>query len=59
MTAMAAGIMSMSELRTLIAKLVIPPRTRAAFIWHWSRWRRQHQTAAAICHRKRTEYMQL
>jgi hypothetical protein len=51
--------MSMSELRTLIAKLVIPPRTRAAFVWHWSQWRRQHQTAAATSHRKRTEYVQL
>jgi hypothetical protein len=57
MTVATMGIMSMSELRTLIAKLVIPPRTRAAFVWHWSRWRRRHQDGAAICHRK--QYTQL
>jgi hypothetical protein len=59
MTVATVGIMSMSELRTLIAKLVIPPRTRADFVWHWSRWRRRHQAAAAISHRRRQLQIQL
>jgi hypothetical protein len=50
--------MSMPELRSLIAKLMIPPRTRAAFGWHRSRWRQKHQAAAATSHRRRQINMQ-
>jgi len=43
----------MPEIRSLIAKLLLPARAGPAFIWAWSQWRRAHQLTAAICHRKR------
>jgi hypothetical protein len=47
------------EIRHLIARLLLRPILTAPFIWDWSRWRRQHQAAAAIAHRKTRQYMQL
>ena len=47
------------EIRHLIARLLPRPILTAAFIWDWSRWRRQHQAAAAFAHRKIRTNMQL
>jgi len=47
------------EIRHLIARLLPRPILTAAFIWDWSRWRRQHQAAAAFAHRKIRPNMQL
>jgi hypothetical protein len=44
--------LSTSEIRHLIARLLLRPILTAAFIWDWSRWRCQHQVSAAIAHRK-------
>jgi len=43
----------MPEIRSLIAKLLLPARAGPAFIWAWSQWRRAHQLTAAIYHRRR------
>jgi len=48
-----------SELRHLIARLLLKPNLIASAIWDWSRWRREHQIAAAIAHRKIRLNMQL
>jgi hypothetical protein len=48
-----------SELRRLIAHLVLSARHHPAFVWAWSRWRRQHQATAAHCHRQRQTRVQL
>jgi hypothetical protein len=45
------------EIRSLIAKLLLPIRRHPAFVWAWSRWRREHQAQAAISHRKQRSYM--
>ena len=52
MTVALAKLLTTPETRTLIAKLLLPPRTHPAFVWAWSRWRREHQATAAISHRK-------
>jgi hypothetical protein len=41
-----------AEIRYLIARLLPRPILTVAFIWDWSRWRREHQATAAIAHRK-------
>lgn len=41
-----------SEIPHLIARLLLRPALTVTFIWEWSRWRRQHQTVAALSHRK-------
>ena len=51
--------MSTPEIRHLIARLLPRAILTAAFIWDWSRWRRQHQVAAALAHRKTSLIMQL
>jgi hypothetical protein len=43
----------MPEIRSLIAKLLLPARAGPAFVWAWSHWRRAHQLTAAIYHRRR------
>lgn len=48
-----------AEIRHLIARLLPRPILTAAFIWDWSRWRREHQVAAAVAHRKMRLNMQL
>jgi hypothetical protein len=40
------------EIRHLIVRLMPRPILTAAFIWDWSRWRRQHQATAAVSHRE-------
>ncbi len=48
-----------SELRHLIARLLLKPLLTASAVWDWSRWRREHQIAAARAHRKMRLNMQL
>ena len=43
---------STPEILHLIARLMPPGIVSIAFILDWSRWRRQHNLAAAIAHRK-------
>jgi len=43
-------LLSLPEIRTLIARLLLPPVARPAFILAWSGWRRGHQLAAAQAH---------
>jgi hypothetical protein len=59
MIARLRNILTTPEIRYLIARLLPRPILTAAFIWDWSRWRRQHQAAAAIAHRKIRHYAQL
>jgi hypothetical protein len=59
MIARLRNTLTTSEIRHLIARLLPRPILTAAFIWDWSRWRRQHQTAAAVAHRKIHIHMQL
>jgi response regulator of citrate/malate metabolism len=47
------------EIRYLIARLLLKPIARARFVMAWSRWRQQHQSAAANAHRKRQNKLQL
>jgi len=48
-----------SEIRHLIARLLLRPVLTVAFIWDWSRWRCEHQAIAAAAHRKAQLNMQL
>jgi hypothetical protein len=50
---MAALVPSVPEIRYLLARLLIHPRTQKPFIMAWSLWRRRHQAAATISHYKR------
>ncbi len=43
-------LLSVPEIRILIARLLLPPVARPAFILAWSGWRRGHQLAAAQAH---------
>ncbi len=52
MTLALARLPTTPEIRSLIAKLLLTIRTHPAFVWAWSRWRRDHQAQAAISHRK-------
>jgi hypothetical protein len=52
-------IITTPELHRLITRLLPRPILTAVFIWDWSRWRRKHQRAAAIAHRKIRQNMQL
>ncbi|MBA4307039.1 MAG: hypothetical protein C0429_09925 [Sphingopyxis sp.] len=52
MTLVLQGLLSTSEIRKLIAKLIFAAQRHPTFIWAWSRWRQAHQTIAALCHRK-------
>jgi response regulator of citrate/malate metabolism len=47
------------EIRYLIARLLLKPIAQARFVMAWSRWRQQHQSAAANAHRKRQNKLQL
>lgn len=51
--------LTIPELRRLISRLQSRLTPTAVFIWHWSRWRRQHQIVAAIAHRKTWQHVQL
>ncbi len=59
MIARMAQTMTTPELRHLISRLLPRPILTATFIWDWSRWRREHQVAAAIAHRKTRNNTQL
>jgi predicted transposase YbfD/YdcC len=59
MTTRLETTMTTSELRHLIARLLLRPVLTASAIWDWSRWRRKHQIAAAIAHRNIRLNMQL
>jgi hypothetical protein len=59
MTLALARLPTTPEIRSLIAKLLLPIRTHPAFVWAWSRWRREHQAQAALSHRKRRSCMHL
>jgi len=48
-----AGLFTTPEIQRLFAKLILNPKTSNAFVWLWSRWRREHQGKAAVSHRKR------
>ena len=51
-TAALAKLPTAPELRTLIAKPMLPPaRTHPASVRAWSRWRSDHQATAAASHR--------
>ena len=54
LTLALAKLLTTPEIRTLIAKLLLSPINHPAFVWAGSRWRRNHQRAAAISHRKKT-----
>jgi len=43
-------LLTVPEIRTLIARLLLPPIARLAFILAWSGWRHGHQLAAAQAH---------
>lgn len=59
MTNAIARLLTTTEIRALIAKLLLPLRIHPAFVWAWSRWRREHQASAAISHRKKRRNTQL
>ncbi len=59
MTPTLAGLFTVPEIRHLLAKLIINAKTHPAFVWAWSRGRRAHHTAAALCHRKQHDKTQL
>jgi hypothetical protein len=48
----AVALPSVPEIRYLIARLLLRPIARPRFVMAWSRWRRQHQAAAADAHRR-------
>jgi hypothetical protein len=50
---------SVSEIRYLIARLLLTAPIRPSFILAWSFWPRKHQANAAIAHYKTRPEMQL
>lgn len=44
--------LSANEIRQLLAALVVTPLTCVEQVIHWSRWRRQRQHEARICHHR-------
>ncbi len=53
MSLIAAGVLSVPEIRTLLARLLFHPIARLGFVVAWSRWRRHHQARAAKAHYRR------
>jgi hypothetical protein len=53
LTAMAALLPSVPEIRYLLARLMLRPPIAADAIMVWSLWRRRHQLSAAKAHYKR------
>ena len=43
---------SLPELRGMIARLLLVPLVRPAFVFAWSWWRQCHQVTAAEAHRR-------
>jgi len=55
-----SGLPSVPEIRHLLARLLLKPIANMAFVYGWSRWRRNHQAGAAKAHyRQREEKTQL
>jgi len=50
---------SVPEIRYLIARLLLRPPSRPAFVFAWSRWRRHHQARAARAHYRAQNHLQL
>ncbi len=50
MSLIAAGLLSVPEIRTLLARLLFHPIAKLGFVIAWSRWRRHHQAHAAKAH---------
>jgi len=48
----ARRIPSVPELRSMIARLLLVPIVRPAFVFAWSWWRQCHQAFAAEAHRR-------
>jgi hypothetical protein len=44
---------TLSEIRRLLAKLVLRIANAADHVWSWSRFRRRRQNQARLSHRKR------
>ena len=49
----AIGLPGVPEIRNLMARLLLQPIVRAAFVIRWSRWRCNHQAMAARYHYQR------
>jgi hypothetical protein len=47
------------EIRYLLARLLLKPRTARTFILAWSRWRRRHQDNAEQAHYRKRHHPQL
>ena len=54
-----ALVPTVAEIRSLIAKLLMPPLLKPTFILAWSHWRRKHQAQAMIAHYKKRTLLQL
>jgi len=59
MTNALAGLLTTSEIRTIIKKLMYTISASAEYVWAWSNWRLRHQKKAAEAHRKMRSYLQL
>jgi hypothetical protein len=55
----AAGVLSVPEIRTLLARLLFHPIAKLGFVIAWSRWRRHHQARAAQVHYRTRHHSQL
>ena len=56
---MAALVPTVPEFRHLLARLLLRPPTRRAYVLAWSLWRRRHQLSAALAHYRRRSNAQL
>ena len=54
-----ALIPSVPEIRTLLARLLLPPCLARPFVFAWSHWRRNHQAHAAEALYKRQHKLQM
>ena len=59
MSLIAAGVLSIPEIRTLLARLLFHRIARLGFIIARSRWRRHHQARAAKAHYRSRQHEQL
>jgi len=59
MSLIAAGLLSVPEIRTLLARLLFHPIAKLGFVIAWSRRQRHHQAHAAKAHYRRRQHGQL
>ncbi|WP_105375012.1 hypothetical protein, partial [Neorhizobium huautlense] len=52
-------IPAVTEIRTLIARLIMRKPAKPAFILAWSPWRRTHQAQAMLAHYRKRDQLQL